>query len=70
LTAQDLKGFGVVDEILPEPAGGAHVDPVAMTDTVAAAIRRHLRPLRKLKAEALTTRRYKKFRAMGMVAHH
>ena len=66
LTAQDLKRFGIIDEILPEPAGGAHMDPGKMADTVTAAIRRHLKQLRKLKPDALVSRRYKKFRAMGV----
>jgi acetyl-CoA carboxylase carboxyl transferase subunit alpha len=66
LTAPDLKAFGVVDEVLPEPPGGAHMDPGAMAETVATAIRRHLKQIRKLKPEALVNRRYKKFRAMGV----
>ena len=66
LTAPDLKSFGIIDEILPEPAGGAHMDPGEMAETMAAAIRRNLKQLRKLKPDALTSRRYKKFRAMGV----
>ena len=66
LTAEDLKSLGVVDEVLAEPAGGAHMDPGAMETSVAAAIRRHLKPLRKVKPEALLARRYKKYRAMGV----
>jgi acetyl-CoA carboxylase carboxyl transferase subunit alpha len=66
LTARDLKGFGVVDEVLPEPPGGAHMDPVATAEIVASAIRRHLKQIRKVKAEVLLGRRYKKFRAMGV----
>jgi acetyl-CoA carboxylase carboxyl transferase subunit alpha len=66
LTARDLKHFGVVDEVLPEPPGGAHMDPRTMAETVAAAIRRHLRQLRKLKADPLLARRYKKYRALGV----
>jgi acetyl-CoA carboxylase carboxyl transferase subunit alpha len=66
LTASDLKKFGVIDEVLPEPAGGAHMDPGAMADTIAVAIRRQLKTLRKLKPEALIQRRFKKFRAMGI----
>jgi len=66
LTAPDLKKFGIIDEILPEPPGGAHMDPGAMAETIAAAIRRNLKPLRKLKPDALVTRRFKKFRAMGI----
>jgi acetyl-CoA carboxylase carboxyl transferase subunit alpha len=66
LTAPDLKELGVVDEVLPEPPGGAHMDPGEMAETVAAAIRRHLKQLRKVKPEALLNRRYKKFRSMGV----
>jgi len=66
LTASDLKQLGIIDEILAEPPGGAQMDPVAMADRIAMAIRAHLKPLRKLRADSLTNRRYKKFRAMGM----
>jgi len=67
LTAKDLKELGVIDEILPEPAGGAHMDPQAMAKTVEVAVRRNLKQLRRVKPDALVTRRYKKYRAMGMV---
>ncbi len=66
LTAEDLKSLGIVDEVIAEPAGGAHMDPGAMETSVAAAIRRHLKQLRKVKPEALLARRYKKYRAMGV----
>jgi acetyl-CoA carboxylase carboxyl transferase subunit alpha len=66
LTAEDLKNLNVIDEVLPEPLGGAHMDPGAMAETVADAIRRNLKPLRRLKPEVLINRRYKKFRAMGV----
>ena len=66
LTAPDLKKFGIIDDILPEPPGGAHMDPGTMAETIAVAIRRQLKPLRKLKPDALVTRRFKKFRAMGI----
>jgi len=66
LTAPDLKKFGIIDEILSEPPGGAHMDPGWMAESIATAIRRHLKPLRKLKPDSLVTRRYKKFRAMGI----
>jgi acetyl-CoA carboxylase carboxyl transferase subunit alpha len=67
LTAQDLKEMGVIDEILPEPSGGAHMDPESMAKTVEAAVRKHLRQIRKTKPETLIARRYKKYRVMGMV---
>jgi len=66
LTARDLRHFSVVDEILSEPPGGAHLDPRAAAETVGTAIRRHLRQLRKLKPEPLLARRYKKYRALGV----
>jgi acetyl-CoA carboxylase carboxyl transferase subunit alpha len=66
LTAQDLKELEVIDEVLPEPLGGAHMDPGAMAETVGEAIRRHLKPLKRLKPDVLINRRYKKFRAMGV----
>jgi acetyl-CoA carboxylase carboxyl transferase subunit alpha len=66
LTAQDLKDYNIVDEVLPEPPGGAQMDPSGMAETVAGAIRRHLKQLRRSKPEALLNRRYKKYRAMGV----
>jgi acetyl-CoA carboxylase carboxyl transferase subunit alpha len=68
LTAKDLKEFGVIDEILTEPAGGAHMDPQTIAKTVEAAIRRNLKQLRKVKPDTLIARRYKKYRTMGMVS--
>jgi acetyl-CoA carboxylase carboxyl transferase subunit alpha len=68
LTAKDLKELGVIDEILPEPPGGAHMDPAAMAKTVEATVRRNLKQIRKVKPDTLIARRYKKYRAMGMVS--
>ena len=68
LTAKDLDRFGVIDEILPEPFGGAQMDPGAMSTTIADAIRVQLKQLKKLKPEALVARRYKRFRAMGVAS--
>jgi acetyl-CoA carboxylase carboxyl transferase subunit alpha len=68
LTASDLLSLGVIDELLSEPMGGAQMDPGAMAHTVGEAIRRHLKPLRRLRPDALVARRYKKFRAMGIAS--
>lgn len=68
LTSGDLLKFGVIDEIMPEPRGGAHMDPGAMSSTVEEGIRRHLKQLKKLRPDALMNRRYKKFRSMGVAA--
>jgi acetyl-CoA carboxylase carboxyl transferase subunit alpha len=65
LTGRDLVAFGIADEIVPEPEGGAHADPPAAARALSAAILRHLRALRALPADELLRRRYDKFRALG-----
>lgn len=65
ITALDLREFGIVDEILPEPAGGAHVDHEALFKTVDAALERQLAELTAVPAESLPAARYQKFRGMG-----
>jgi acetyl-CoA carboxylase carboxyl transferase subunit alpha len=65
ITASDLKGFGIVDEVIPEPPGGAHVDHEALMRDVDRVLEAQLRELRKLSPEELLARRYEKFRAMG-----
>jgi acetyl-CoA carboxylase carboxyl transferase subunit alpha len=65
LTAPDLLSFGIVDEIVQEPAGGAHRDPAAMAKSLAEAISRHLKELRRLPVQELLERRYRKHRSVG-----
>lgn len=65
LTAQDLAGLGVVDEILPEPLGGAHRDHAVMAATLREAILRHLDALAGKPVEDLLRERYEKFRRIG-----
>ena len=65
LTAADLKALDVVDEIIPEPPGGAHSDPAGATAAVGEAIERHLRPLLSQPAADRGEARYRKFRALG-----
>ncbi len=65
LTAADCRALGVIDEVLPEPPGGAHADPVATIDTVGRAIDERLERLTSLPIETLLEARYAKFRAMG-----
>jgi acetyl-CoA carboxylase carboxyl transferase subunit alpha len=65
LTASDLERLKVIDETIPEPAGGAHVDPDATGENLRAALLRNLTELRKLKPEKLVKRRAEKFAAMG-----
>jgi acetyl-CoA carboxylase carboxyl transferase subunit alpha len=69
LTARDLAGFGISDEVVKEAPGGAHRDPKLTADNLAAALRRHLAELKKLTPEQLVRQRYQKFRAMGVFSH-
>ncbi len=66
LTARDLAGFGIVDELVKEAPGGAHRDPKLTAENLAGAIRRQLTDLRQLTPEQLVRQRYQKFRAMGV----
>jgi acetyl-CoA carboxylase carboxyl transferase subunit alpha len=68
LTATDLLKFNVIDEIVPEPLGGAHQDPDAAGEALRAALIRHLHDLRRLKPEKLVRRRAEKYAAMGVYA--
>src|SRR5579872_6809107 len=65
LTAQDLKGFGIVDEIVPEPLGGAHRDAGGTIARVLKAIELALDGLDSLPAGSLREARYLKYRRMG-----
>lgn len=66
LTAQDLFSFGIVDEIIPEPLGGAHRHHDEAAAHVKAAILRHLDQLAPLSPDELRAQRYEKFRAVGV----
>jgi acetyl-CoA carboxylase carboxyl transferase subunit alpha len=66
ITASDLRRLGIIDEIVPEPAGGAHSDPAASAEMLGPYLERALRDLQKLKPPALLDERYKKFRKMGV----
>jgi acetyl-CoA carboxylase carboxyl transferase subunit alpha len=65
LTAQDLMEFKVIDEIIPEPLGGAHRDRPLVFQRVGDAIERHLKDLSTLEGGVLRARRQEKFLAMG-----
>jgi len=64
-TAADLKQLELIDEIIPEPPGGAHADPAGAAAAVGEAVERHLNELLSLTPEELRDGRYRKFRAMG-----
>src|SRR5436190_5744434 len=65
ITATDLKKFGIIDEIVPEPTGGAHADPAAAAAFLGDVLEEGLRELQKTKAPLLLEERYQKFRKMG-----
>lgn len=66
LTAQSAKEFGLIDEILPEPFGGAHRNPPEAAEIIKAAILRHLGELSGMDRCSVKQDRYDKFRAMGI----
>jgi acetyl-CoA carboxylase carboxyl transferase subunit alpha len=65
ITASDLSGLGIIDEIVPEPEGGAHLDHDASAALLDPVLDRSLRDLLALSPSALLDRRYEKFRRMG-----
>ncbi len=68
ITARDLKGFGIIEEIIPEPKGGAHRDPAAAAESIREALWNHLQELSAMTPEQLIEDRYRKFRAIGEFA--
>ena len=67
ITAKDLKRFGVVDEIIPEPLGGAHRNPAQAAANVEEYIIRTLRELKSIDIDTLLERRYQRWRKLGVV---
>ena len=65
LTARDIITLGVIDEIVPEPVGGAHRDHATTAANLKAAITRNLSDLARLSDDELLEDRYRKFRAMS-----
>lgn len=65
ITAPDLLGLGLIDEIIAEPAGGAHNDPAGAAALVDAALQRTLAELGTAAPDARLAGRYDKFRRMG-----
>ncbi len=66
LTSLDLLRLGVIDEIVPEPLGGAHRDKKEAAEFLKEAILRHLKELKDLSVDELLKFRYNKFRKMGV----
>ena len=68
LTAADLLRLGVVDEVVPEPQGGAHRDCDLAAANLGAALRQNINTLLTQPVEQLLKKRYKKFRELGSFA--
>jgi acetyl-CoA carboxylase carboxyl transferase subunit alpha len=66
LTAQDLLELKVIDEVIPEPLGGAHRDPEETAARVKEAVLRHVRGLIGLPVQELLDRRLEKYLKMGV----
>lgn len=67
LTAQDLLKMDIIDEVIPEPLGGAHRDTEKMGEIIKEAINRNLKELKAFDKEDLLKLRYEKFREIGTV---
>ncbi len=67
ITAKDLKGFGIIDEIIPEPPGGAHNDYDAAARMLDARLKPALESLLGKSRAEIREQRYQKFRKMGVV---
>jgi acetyl-CoA carboxylase carboxyl transferase subunit alpha len=68
LTARDIEKLGcVIDEVIPEPLGGAHSDHPAAAEMVRTCLKKHLEELKRLSPDQLREQRYQKLRAMTIV---
>jgi acetyl-CoA carboxylase carboxyl transferase subunit alpha len=65
ITADDMMRFGIIDEIIQEPVGGAHRDPAAAIAATGKAIERALRDLSGLDRDAIRRQRREKFLNIG-----
>jgi acetyl-CoA carboxylase carboxyl transferase subunit alpha len=65
ITGEHLIEFGVVDEVIPEPPGGAHKDPDQVASNLKNVVLKHIKELSSLSQKELVDNRYKKFRSIG-----
>nr|WP_290228245.1 acetyl-CoA carboxylase carboxyl transferase subunit alpha [Trichocoleus desertorum] len=66
ITAWDLKGLGILDQLLPEPIGGAHSNPLEAAATLKTALLQHLEDLSQMTNQQRRELRYQKFRNIGV----
>jgi len=69
ISASDVHGLGCVDDIVPEPEGGAHADPAGAATLLADKLRWHLSEIQSLPLDDLLRRRYDKYRNIAPVLH-
>jgi acetyl-CoA carboxylase carboxyl transferase subunit alpha len=67
ITARNLLELNLVNEVLPEPLGGAHNDPATMAQTLKAHLLKHLEALKAIPAPERMKQRYERFRSHGQV---
>ncbi|GIQ69858.1 acetyl-CoA carboxylase carboxyl transferase subunit alpha [Xylanibacillus composti] len=65
ITAQDLQEMNIIDDIIPEPSGGAHRDPAQQAEAVKISLTRHLEELRHWDSDRLRQDRFDKYRQIG-----
>lgn len=68
MTAQELLSLGIIDDVIPEPLGGAQKDPQATAEQIAKALDTHLRQLEAMPIESLMAQRSEKYRKMEALA--
>jgi len=68
LTSADLTRLGLIDQVIPEPIGGAHFDPETAGESLREALIKTLNELNKVRPEKLVKRRHDKYAAMGAYA--
>ena len=66
LTAEDLIKMNIVDEVIKEPLGGAHRDPVSCAESIKVVIKKYLKELKGLPSKQLLDKRYARFRKIGV----
>lgn len=66
ITAERLKGLGIVDKVIGEPLGGAHRDPATAAASIRAELSSQLAMLKKFDSEALLARRYERLMSYGL----
>jgi len=66
LTGPDLLKMGIIDEVIPEPLGGAHRDPAKIAQNIKEVLTRNFKELEEFDKDELLKLRYKKFRSMGV----